>query len=60
MAMANADVARRPSTLSVMSILAVAWHFWIAVPLAAVSVVAVLGTIGGYLAKVTYSRYPRD
>jgi len=43
-----------------MSILAVAWHYWIAVPLAAVSVIAVLGTIGGYLAKVTYSRYPRD
>jgi len=56
----NADVAQQPSTLSFMSILAVAWHYWIAVPLAAVSVVAVLGTIGGYLAKVTYSRYPRD
>jgi len=47
-------------TLSAMSILAIVWHFWVAVPLAAVSVVAILGTIGGYLAKVTYSRYPRD
>ncbi len=53
-------MAGSPSTLSAMGILAVVWHYWIAVPLAAVSVVAVLGTIGGYLAKVTYSRYPRD
>ncbi len=43
-----------------MSILAVVWHYWIAVPLAAASVAAIVGTIGGYLAKVTYSRYPRD
>lgn len=43
-----------------MIIFAVVWHYWIAVPLAAVSVVAVIGTIGGYLAKVTYTRYPRD
>ncbi len=49
-----------PPTLSPMSILAVVWHYWVAVPLAAVSVVAILGTIGGYLAKVTYTRYPRD
>jgi len=47
-------------TLSAMSILAIVWHFWIAVPLAAISVVAILGTVVGYLAKVTNSRYPRD
>lgn len=40
--------------------LAVVWHYWIAVPLAAGAIVAVIATVVGYLAKVTYTRYPRD
>ena len=40
--------------------LAVVWHFWIAVPLAAGAVLAVIATIAGYLKNVTYTRYPRD
>ncbi len=40
--------------------LAVAWHFWLAVPLAAGTALVAIATIAGYLAKVTYTRYPRD
>lgn len=38
---------------------AVVWHFWIAVPLVIVSILAVLGTVAGYLKKVVAPRYPR-
>lgn len=40
--------------------LAVVWHFWIAVPLAVGTLIVAIATIGGYLKKVTYTRYPRD
>ena len=43
-----------------MTLAAVVWHFWIAVPLAAGTIVAVVASIFGYLQKVTYKRYPRD
>ncbi len=43
-----------------MSLLAVVWHYWIAVPLAALAILLVLSSIVGYLQKVTYQRYPRD
>ncbi len=35
------------------------WHYWIAVPLAAGAVLAVIATIGGYLRKVQSLKYPR-
>ena len=38
----------------------VVWHFWIAVPLAAGGILAVIAVVVGYLQKVTYRRYPRD
>jgi hypothetical protein len=40
-------------------ILAVVWHWWIGVFLAIGAVVALLGTIIGYLVKVQSPRYPR-
>jgi hypothetical protein len=44
-----------------MSILAgEVWHFWLAVPLAAGAVLAVVATIIGYLKNVTQSRYPKN
>ncbi len=36
------------------------WHFWLAAILAPVTILAVLATVGGYLFKVTRSRYPRQ
>jgi hypothetical protein len=38
--------------------LAVVWHYWIAVLLVIGAIAVVVATIGGYLAKVTRSRYP--
>ena len=43
-----------------LMIVGVVWHFWIAVPLAAGGILAVVAAIVGYLQKVTYKRYPRD
>ena len=34
------------------------WHWWIAVVLFAVSVLAVLGLVVGYIKNVTATRYP--
>lgn len=34
------------------------WHFWLAVLLAPLTILAVLGTLGAYLFKVTRLRYP--
>lgn len=39
-------------------LIAVVWHWWIAPLLAAGAVLAVLGTIVGYLKSVTSQRYP--
>jgi hypothetical protein len=35
------------------------WHFWLAVPLAAVTVLVIVGTLVGYFFKVTKTRYPQ-
>lgn len=35
------------------------WHIWLAVPLAALSVLMVFAIVGLYLFKVTRTRYPR-
>ena len=35
------------------------WHFWIAVPLAAVAVLMLLATVVGYLKNVSSQRYPK-
>ena len=40
--------------------LAVVWHFWIAVPLAASGVLITIAMIAGYVGSVSRSRYPRD
>ncbi len=39
--------------------LAVVWHFWIAVALAVPAVLLVIGTIVGYVIKVVLPRYSR-
>jgi hypothetical protein len=38
---------------------AVVWHYWLAVPLAASAILWVVATVGGYLAQVTRTRYPK-
>lgn len=35
------------------------WHFWLAVPLAAVTILAVVGVMVGYVVRVTRTRYPQ-
>jgi hypothetical protein len=40
-------------------VLAVVWHWWIGVFLAAGAVLALLAVIAGYVAKVQAPRYPR-
>ncbi len=42
-----------------MTLAAYVWHYWIAVPLAALAILAVVGVVAGYLRKVTATRYPR-
>ena len=42
-----------------MSLAAVVWHYWLAVPLAAMGVVGVLATIVGYFKQVSSQRYPK-
>ena len=39
-------------------ILGVIWHWWIAPVLVAVTILLLVGTAIGYLAKVTAPRYP--
>lgn len=36
------------------------WTYWISFALVGVTVLAILGTIVGYLIKVTSARYPRQ
>lgn len=38
--------------------LAVVWHYWIAVPIAALALILLIATVAGYLKKVTAMRYP--
>ncbi len=42
-----------------MTLAAYVWHYWIAVPLTAVAILAVVLMVVGYLRKVTATRYPR-
>jgi hypothetical protein len=42
-----------------MSLAAVVWHYWLAVPLAAMGVLGVLATIVGYVKNVSSQRYPK-
>jgi len=35
------------------------WHYWLAVPLAAGSILAVITIVALYLLKVTRTRYPK-
>ena len=44
------------ATLTAMT--AVIFHYWLAVILLAVSILAVIGLIGGYLKKVTAMQHP--
>jgi hypothetical protein len=36
------------------------WHFWLAVPIAAGAIAAVVTVLGLYAARVTRTRYPND
>ena len=40
-------------------VLAVVWHYWIAVPLAAGAVLTALAIVFGYLKRVQAAKYPR-
>jgi hypothetical protein len=42
-----------------MSLAAVVWHYWLAVPLAAMGVLGVLATVVGYFKNVSSQRYPK-
>jgi hypothetical protein len=42
-----------------MTLAGVVWTFWLAVPLAFVSVVFLLATVVGYLKNVSSQRYPK-
>jgi len=35
------------------------WHYWIAVPIALGSIVAVISVVALYISKVTRTRYPK-
>jgi hypothetical protein len=35
------------------------WHFWLAVPLAALTALVLIGTVAMYFFKVTKTRYPQ-
>jgi hypothetical protein len=43
-----------------MSLAAVVWHYWIAVPLFAMAVVGVIALIAGYAKQVTSQRFPKE
>jgi hypothetical protein len=42
-----------------MSFAGVIWHYWLAVPLAAMAVLGLLATIVGYVKQVSSQRYPK-
>ena len=42
-----------------MSLAAVFWHYWLAVPLTVLGVLGVLGVIVGYAKNVSSLRYPK-
>ena len=39
-------------------LLAKVWHYWLAVPIAALAIAVAVATIAGYLAKVVRPKYP--
>lgn len=41
-----------------MTLLAVVWHYWIAVPLAIGAILVILAVFAGYLIKVVRPKYP--
>ncbi len=41
-------------------VLAVVWHYWIAVPLAIGAVLTALAVVAGYLKRVQSVKYPRS
>lgn len=43
-----------------LTLAAVVWHYWLAVPLAAGAVLFVVATVLGYLMSVTKTRYPKN
>jgi hypothetical protein len=42
-----------------MTLAAVVWDFWLAVPLAAMAIVGLLATVVGYVKNVSSPRYPK-
>jgi hypothetical protein len=40
-------------------VLAVVWHYWIAVPLAIGAVLTAVAVVAGYLKRVQAAKYPR-
>ena len=49
---------RQPSRATLAGMTAVIFHYWLGLILLAVSILAVVGLIGGYLKKVTASQFP--
>ena len=43
-----------------MVLAAEVWHYWVSFVLVGVVVLAILGTLIGYLLKVTAARYPKN
>ena len=42
-----------------MTLAAVVWHYWLAVPMAAMAIIGLLATIVGYVKQVSAPRYPK-
>jgi hypothetical protein len=42
-----------------MNLAAVVWHYWLAVPMAALAIVGLLATVVGYVKQVSSPRYPK-
>ena len=36
------------------------WHFWLAVPLVAATILLIVGLVVGYFIRVTRTRYPQN
>lgn len=43
-----------------MELAAQVWHYWLSYVLVAVVALAIIGTLIGYLVKVTSARYPKQ
>ena len=43
-----------------LTLAAVVWHFWLAVPLAVGAVLSLVAAVAGYLKNVTQQRYPKN